>query len=104
MARDKLSDQERDKLLEELNAGVPLPWEIVDGKLHKEFGFPDFLSAFGFMSQVAIAAEKMNHHPEWFNVYGKVVVDLMTHDAAGITERDFKLASQMEIYAQKLQG
>ena len=104
MARDKLSDKERDKLLEELNRSINLPWEIANGKLHKEFVFHDFVSAFGFMSQVAIAAEKMNHHPEWFNVYSKVVVDLMTHDAAGITERDFKLAQQMETYAQKLQG
>ena len=104
MAIKKLSNQERDKLLEDLNAGVSLPWEIVDGKLHKEFSFPDFISAFGFMSQAAIAAEKMNHHPEWSNVYGTVVVDLMTHDADGITDRDFELAGLMETFAQKLQG
>ncbi len=67
-------------------------WSLVDGKLHKEFQFEDFIQAFGFMTRAAIHAEKMNHHPEWFNVYNKLKVDLMTHDAGGITENDIKLA------------
>ncbi len=103
MAITKLPDQERDTQLEELNKGVPSPWKIIDGKLHKEFQFADFITAFGFMSQVALVAEAMNHHPEWFNVYNRVVVDLTTHDAAGITVRDFKLAKRMETYARQLQ-
>lgn len=71
-------------------------WSIDNGKLHREFIFKDFIEAFGFMTKAAILAEKANHHPEWFNVYKKVVVDLTTHEAGGITERDFTLAKQME--------
>jgi 4a-hydroxytetrahydrobiopterin dehydratase len=67
-------------------------WSIVGGKLHREFRFPDFVRAFGFMSSAALVAEARNHHPEWFNVYGRVVVDLTTHDAGGITETDVELA------------
>ncbi|MCK5360942.1 MAG: 4a-hydroxytetrahydrobiopterin dehydratase [Gammaproteobacteria bacterium] len=70
-------------------------WVIEDNKLHKEFMFGNFIQAFGFMTQVAIIAESMNHHPEWFNVYKKVIVDLTTHEAGGITELDFELASKM---------
>ena len=58
--------------------------------------FKDFVAAFGFMSQVALLAESMNHHPEWSNVYNRVEIALTTHDASGITERDFKLATQIE--------
>ncbi len=72
------------------------PWEIKDGKLHKEFVFDNFIEAFGFMTRVAIIAEGMNHHPEWFNVYKKVLIDLTTHEAGGISELDFQLASKME--------
>jgi 4a-hydroxytetrahydrobiopterin dehydratase len=71
-------------------------WTEVDGKLHKEFNFPDFVSAFGFMTQVALHAEKLNHHPDWSNVYNSVTVDLSTHDVGGITELDFLLANRME--------
>ncbi|MEO1889769.1 MAG: 4a-hydroxytetrahydrobiopterin dehydratase [Cycloclasticus sp.] len=71
-------------------------WSIENGKLHREFIFANFVEAFGFMTKAAILAEKANHHPEWFNVYKKVVVDLTTHEAGGITERDFALAKQME--------
>lgn len=77
-------------LLKELNG-----WSLVDGKLRREFRFANFAEAFGFMTSAAIEAEKMNHHPEWFNVYNKVVVDLTTHDAGGITELDFDLARKM---------
>ena len=70
-------------------------WTLRDGKLHRELKFSNFTMAFGFMTSAAIEAEKMNHHPEWFNVYNKVVVDLTTHEAGGITERDFALAERM---------
>ena len=69
-------------------------WVIQDAKLHKEFQFSSFIEAFGFMSQLALVAESMNHHPEWFNVYNRVVIDLTTHDAGGISNLDFELASK----------
>jgi len=72
-----------------------LGWTVVEGKLHKEFQFDDFNQAFGFMTRAAMHIEKMNHHPEWFNVYNKLVVDLTTHDAGGITENDIKLAKTL---------
>ena len=71
-------------------------WTLVAGKLHRDFKFADFVAAFGFMASCALVAEKLNHHPEWFNVYNKVVVDLTTHDAGGISARDFELASAMD--------
>lgn len=74
-------------------------WEIKNEKLHREFRFSDFKAAFRFMSRVADRAEELNHHPEWFNVYNKVVVDLTTHDAGGISEYDFQLATSMNEYA-----
>ncbi len=67
-------------------------WSIKDEKLHKDFEFGDFNEAFGFMTRAAMHIEKMNHHPEWFNVYNKLTVDLTTHDAGGITENDINLA------------
>jgi len=67
-------------------------WSVKDEKLHKDFEFGDFNEAFGFMTRAAMHIEKMNHHPEWFNVYNKLTVDLMTHDAGGITENDINLA------------
>ena len=72
-----------------------LGWTVVGGKLHKEFQFDDFNQAFGFMTRAAMHIEKINHHPEWFNVYNKLVVDLTTHDAGGITENDIKLAKTL---------
>lgn len=74
-------------------------WSVVEGKLHREFLFDDFVQAFGFMAQVAVIAERMDHHPEWSNVYNRVVVDLVTHDAGGITNRDFELADKMDTAA-----
>lgn len=62
----------------------------------KAFRFKSFVEAFGFMSECALAAEKLGHHPEWFNVYNKVDVTLTTHDAKGLTELDFKLAARMD--------
>ncbi len=67
-------------------------WSVKDEKLHKDFEFGDFNEAFGFMTRAAMHIEKMNHHPEWFNVYNKLTVDLTTHDAGGITENDINLA------------
>ena len=71
-------------------------WTIENDKLHKDFQFANFIEAFGFMTRVALVAESLNHHPEWFNVYRKVSVDLTTHEAGGITELDFQLAAEME--------
>ena len=70
-------------------------WQVRDGKLHREFKFDDFSAAFGFMTRSALVAEKMDHHPEWANVYDRVAVDLVTHDAGGISELDFELAARM---------
>ena len=64
--------------------------------IRKSFKFRTFIQAFGFMTEAAIAAEKLNHHPEWFNVYNRVDVRLTTHDAGGLSELDFKLAAAME--------
>jgi len=75
-------------------------WSIAAGKLHREFKFPDFVRAFSFMSAAALVAEARNHHPEWFNVYGRVVVDLTTHDAGGITQNDLDLAKKMNELAE----
>ncbi len=79
-----------EKISEELKN---LPgWSVKDEKLHKDFEFESFNQAFGFMTRAAMEIEKMNHHPEWFNVYNRISVDLMTHDAGGITENDIQLA------------
>ncbi|ABX13364.1 transcriptional coactivator/pterin dehydratase [Nitrosopumilus maritimus SCM1] len=67
-------------------------WSVVNEKLHKEIEFESFNQAFGFMTRAAMEIEKMNHHPEWFNVYNRLVIDLMTHDAGGITKNDINLA------------
>jgi 4a-hydroxytetrahydrobiopterin dehydratase len=78
-------------------------WSVVKAKLHKEYKFADFIHAFGFMATAALAIEKMGHHPEWFNVYNRVTVDLTTHDAQGITQKDFDLAKVLDETAKKLQ-
>ena len=67
-------------------------WSVKNDKLHKEFQFNNFNQAFGFMTRAAMEIEKMNHHPEWFNVYNKITVNLTTHDAGGITNNDVNLA------------
>jgi 4a-hydroxytetrahydrobiopterin dehydratase len=67
-------------------------WSVVNEKLHKEFQFDSFNQAFGFMTRAAMEIEKMNHHPEWFNVYNKITIELTTHDAGGITKNDVSLA------------
>jgi len=74
-------------------------WTLHDGKLHRVYEFPDFVAAFGFMTAAAHAAERLEHHPDWCNVWNRVTVDLSTHDAGGITELDFALAERMEALA-----
>ena len=78
-------------------------WAMVDGRdaIHRSFKFADFTAAFGFMTQAALVAEKMDHHPEWFNVYARVDVTLSTHDAGGLTDKDIKLAAAMDAIAAK---
>jgi 4a-hydroxytetrahydrobiopterin dehydratase len=73
-------------------------WKIIDGKLNRAFKFKDFVDAFGFMTKVAIVAEKMGHHPELSNVYNRVVIDLVTHDAGGIGPLDIELAKKIDAF------
>lgn len=96
---EKYTEEQIEHALNELNANLEQAqqWHIVEGKLVKTFKFKSFIRAFGWMTQIAMWAEKLNHHPEWFNVYNKVEVKLTTHDADGISELDFKLASKMEL-------
>ena len=86
----KLSPTAIDSKLAEL-----VDWELDEEKLHRKFVFGDFVEAFGFMSRVALLAETANHHPEWSNVYNRVEIYLTTHDAGGITDRDFQLAEKI---------
>ncbi len=95
MAPEKLSDEQIRKELSDIPG-----WNVMNGKLHKDFVFKDFIDAFGFMSRAAIHIEKMNHHPEWFNVYNKIKVDLVTHDARGITQNDINLAKILNSLAK----
>jgi len=71
-------------------------WSLREGKLHRELAFPDFTRAFGFMSSMALVSEALNHHPEWHNVYGQVVIDLRTHDAQAVTALDVEWARRAE--------
>ena len=87
MTLAKLSDEQIRKEMTHLHG-----WSVLNGKLHKEFVFKSFIEAFGFMTTAALHIEKMNHHPEWFNVYNKIRIDLVTHDAGGITQNDIDLA------------
>ncbi|HUQ92716.1 MAG TPA: 4a-hydroxytetrahydrobiopterin dehydratase [Bryobacteraceae bacterium] len=93
----KLTEDEISRAL----AALP-EWKTRDGKLHREYKFPDFVHAFGFMATSAIAIEAMNHHPEWSNVWNRVTIDLTTHDANGITTKDFELAHKLESVATRL--
>ena len=95
MGLAKLSDEQIEKELTSLSG-----WSVVNGKLHKDFVFQDFIEAFGFMSKASMHIEKMNHHPEWFNVYNKLKVDLVTHDAGGITQNDINLAKILNSLAK----
>jgi len=91
----KLSEEQIKKELVNLSG-----WSVMNGKLHKEFTFKSFIEAFGFMTTAALHIEKMNHHPEWFNVYNKIKVDLVTHDAGGITQNDIDLARILNSLSQ----
>ena len=93
---EKLSGKARKAALARLKG-----WGEVSGRdaITKKFVFADFNQAFGFMTRVAMAAEKLDHHPEWFNVYKTVEVTLSTHDAGGLTERDVRLAELMDKFA-----
>jgi len=90
MPAKKLSESEITALLPKVKG-----WSVVNGKLHREFTCKDFVTAFGNMARVALVAEKMDHHPEWFNVWNKVVIDLVTHSVKGISDYDFALAEKV---------
>jgi 4a-hydroxytetrahydrobiopterin dehydratase len=95
MPAKKLTDAEVEERLTQIPG-----WSLASGKLHRAFECKDFVAAFGSMTRVALVAESMNHHPEWFNVYNKVVIDLNTHSVNGISDLDFKLAARInEIFA-----
>ena len=91
MERRKLTEAEQERILE----GLP-EWELLNGKLHKVFKFGSFAEAIGWMTSVAIFAEKIDHHPEWSNVYSRVTVDLITHDLDGLSTLDVALAQKMQ--------
>jgi 4a-hydroxytetrahydrobiopterin dehydratase len=90
-----LSKEELSSALSQLKG-----WSIKDGKLHRQLQFASFVEAFGFMSSVALVAEAAGHHPEWFNVYNRVTIDLTTHDAGGITTKDIELARRVNALAK----
>ncbi len=96
---DKLTAEERRAALAQLDG-----WQNTEGRdaIQKSFAFTNFEAAFGFMSQVALIAEEMNHHPEWFNVYSRVDVTLTTHEADGVTKRDVRLAREMDRIAGEM--
>ena len=93
MLKEKMSDQEITAAIAQLPE-----WKLVNGKLKREFKFNDFIGAFAFMTKVAIVAEKMDHHPEFFNVYNQVVIDLATHDVGGISSLDVELAKKINAF------
>jgi 4a-hydroxytetrahydrobiopterin dehydratase len=95
MPAAKLSEQQIANDLRNLKG-----WSVMNGNLHRVFEFKDFAHAFAFMTQVALAAEKMDHHPDWSNSWNKVTVDLCTHSAGGLTKNDFDLAGKI----QQIQG
>lgn len=96
----RLTEAERKAALAELPG-----WAMLEGRdaMRKAFRFADFSAAFGFMARVALAAEKLDHHPEWSNVYNRVEVVLSTHDAGGLTARDLALAKAIDAAADALQ-
>jgi 4a-hydroxytetrahydrobiopterin dehydratase len=95
--REKLTGAARKAAIEKLSG-----WTEVSGRdaISRKFSFRDFSEAFGFMTRAALMAEKLDHHPEWFNVYNSVAVTLSTHDAGGVTERDIKFAEAMNAFAR----
>ncbi len=93
---EKMSAQQLTTQIKALNKICSEHWQISNDKLHKTFLFQDFPAAFSFMTSIAIHAEKNDHHPEWSNVYNRVDITLTTHEAGGISMRDFKLAAIIE--------
>ncbi|HXK21584.1 MAG TPA: 4a-hydroxytetrahydrobiopterin dehydratase [Myxococcota bacterium] len=91
MARPQKLD---DSAIREALTALP-GWSYAGGKLHRELRFRDFVEAFGFLSSVALVAERMDHHPEWSNVYARVAIALVTHDAGGVTQLDLELARRI---------
>ncbi len=98
MPIERLTDAQRRDLLDALDG-----WKLAEGRdaIQKTFTFADFVDAFGWMTQVALVAERMDHHPEWFNVYKTVDVTLTTHDADGLSQRDAELAKAMDLIARR---
>jgi 4a-hydroxytetrahydrobiopterin dehydratase len=92
----RLSDTELSDALRELHG-----WELREEKLHKAFRFGSFVEAFGFMASVALLAESMQHHPEWYNVFSNVTIDLTTHDVGGISTLDVELARKINELAAR---
>ena len=78
-----------------MSVEAPAGWAVVDGKLHREFEFANFREAFSFMTAVALLAEKMDHHPDWSNAWNKVVIDIVSHAAGGITDQCVELATKI---------
>lgn len=95
----KLSKNEIRESLKDLNG-----WEISRGKIRREFEFSNFEEAFAFMTLVALQVEKLDHHPEWFNVYNKVRIELVTHDVNGLSNYDFRLAKIIDGVAKKMRA
>lgn len=93
----KLTDEERDAALAELGR-----WSLLEGRdaIHRRYRFADFTEAFGFMCRAALYAEKVDHHPEWFNVWNRVHVTLSTHDAGGLTAKDVDMAHRFDALAE----
>ena len=89
-------DEIKSEILQSLNG-----WSYVQNSLRKEFKFKDFVSAFSFMTAIALEAEKMDHHPDWSNSYGLVTISLTTHSAGGVTQNDISLAKKIEIHSKK---
>ena len=96
MKYKKLSGNELDEIVKGMKG-----WELKDGKLQKSFRFSNFIEAFGFMTRIALEAEKIDHHPEWSNVYNSVTSKLTTHHAGAITDYDVKLANIIDKVNQK---
>jgi 4a-hydroxytetrahydrobiopterin dehydratase len=96
---EKLTEAQRTELLGPL---LVAGWQVTEGRdaIRRTYSFANFVEAFGFMTRVALHAEKLNHHPEWYNVYKTVEVTLSTHDAGGLTELDVKLARRMDRLAE----
>jgi len=94
MAASPLTPDQAQALPQQLPA-----WSLVNGKLRRELRFADFVEAFGFMSRVALVAEAMGHHPEWCNVWNRVVIELTTHDTGGLSNLDVQLAQRIDALA-----